>query len=299
MQIILHITDILRGISMAVADSMPGVSGGTIAFLLGFYEKFISSVHSFLLGTNAERKEAFPFLFKLGLGWVCGFIVCVLILSTLFHTYIYEISSVFIGLTLIAVPIVIMEEKESLKGHPFYLIITAVGVAVVPVFMILNPTTDGWIDLSADSIGVAVYLLVAAIIAVSALVLPGISGSTLLLIMGLYVPLISAVSAVLHREFAYIPMLIVFGLGMIASLAISANVIHHCFARYRPQTIYLCIGLLIGSLYAIVMGATTLSEPLPAMSWETFSVWFCILGAAILALLQVMKKRAERRDFEE
>ena len=65
-RIVQHITDVLRGISMAVADSVPGVSGGTIAFLLGFYEKFISSVHCFLLGTNAERKAAFPFLFKLG-----------------------------------------------------------------------------------------------------------------------------------------------------------------------------------------------------------------------------------------
>lgn len=299
MQILRHITDILRGISMAVADSVPGVSGGTIAFLLGFYEKFISSVHSFLLGTNAERKAAFPFLFKLGLGWVGGFLVCAVILSTLFHTYIYEISSVFIGLTLIAVPIVIMEEKESLKGHPLCLIFTAIGVAVVPVLMILNPTTGGGIDLAAGSLGLAVYLFVAAIVAVSALVLPGISGSTLLLIMGLYVPLISAVSAVLHREFAYVPMLIAFGLGMIAGLAISTKVIRHCFARYRPQTIYLCVGLLIGSLYAIVMGATTLSEPLPAMSWETFSVWFCILGAAVLVLLQVMKMRAERRALEE
>ena len=299
MQILRHITDILRGISMAVADSVPGVSGGTIAFLLGFYEKFISSVHSFLLGTNAERKAAFPFLFKLGLGWVGGFLVCAVILSTLFHTYIYEISSVFIGLTLIAVPIVIMEEKESLKGHPLCLIFTAIGVAVVPVLMILNPTTSGGIDLAAGSLGLAVYLFVAAIVAVSALVLPGISGSTLLLIMGLYVPLISAVSAVLHREFAYVPMLIAFGLGMIAGLAISTKVIRHCFARYRPQTIYLCVGLLIGSLYAIVMGATTLSEPLPAMSWETFSVWFCILGAAVLVLLQVMKMRAERRALEE
>lgn len=300
-RIVQHITDILRGISMEVADSVPGVSGGTIAFLLGFYEKFISSVHNFLLGTNAERKAAFPFLFKLGCGWVGGFLVCVLILSTLFHTYIYEISSVFIGLTLAAVPIVILEEKEYLKGHYLHLIFTAVGIAVVPVLMSLSPVVGGrsGIDLMDGSIGLAVFLFVAAIIAVSALVFPGISGSTLLLIMGLYVPLISAVSAVLHREFAYIPMLFAFGLGMIAGLAISAKVIHHCFARYRSQTIYLCVGLLIGSLYAIVLGSTTLSDPLPAMSWETFHLGFCILGAAILAGLQVMKKRAEQRSSQE
>ncbi len=292
-----HITDLFRGVAMAVADSVPGVSGGTIAFLLGFYEKFIGSVHNFLMGTNEERKAAFPFLFKLGLGWVAGFSVCVLILSTLFHTYIYEISSVFVGLTLIAVPIVIMEEREYIKGRYLHLIFTAVGVAVVPALMILNPATGGsGVDLTQVSLGLAIYLFIAAIIAVSALVLPGISGSTLLLIMGLYIPLISAVSAVFHMDFAYVPMLIAFGLGMIAGLAISAKVIRHCFACYRSQTIYLCIGLLIGSLYAIVMGATTLSDPMPAMNWETFNIGFCIFGAGILSVLQVIKKRAEKKS---
>ncbi|MDV0443459.1 DUF368 domain-containing protein [Methanorbis rubei] len=291
-----HITDLLRGVAMAVADSVPGVSGGTIAFLLGFYEKFIGSASDFLLGTNEQRKAAFPFLFKLGVGWVAGFSVCVLILSTLFHTYIYEISSVFIGLTLIAVPIVIMEEKKYMKGKYLNLIYTAIGIAVVPLLMILNPATGGsGVDLTQASIGLAMYLFIAAIIAVSALVLPGISGSTLLLIMGLYIPLISAVSAVMHLNFAYVPMLIAFGLGMIAGLAISAKVIMYCFARYRSQTIYLCLGLLVGSLYAIVLGATTLSEPMPAMSWQTFNVGLCILGAAILAALQILKKRAEKK----
>ena len=138
-----HITDLFRGVAMAVADSVPGVSGGTIAFLLGFYEKFIGSVHNFLMGTNEERKAAFPFLFKLGLGWVAGFSVCVLILSTLFHTYIYEISSVFVGLTLIAVPIVIMEEREYIKGRYLHLICSPACVAVVPALLLFGRPTEG------------------------------------------------------------------------------------------------------------------------------------------------------------
>ena len=92
------------------------------------------------------------------------------------------------------------------------------------------------------------------------------------------------------------PMLFAFGLGMVAGFAVSAKVIRYCFARFRSQTIYLCLGLLVGSLYAIVMGATTLSEPLPAMSWETFSVGFFVLGVVILAGLQLLKQRAELRD---
>ena len=283
-----HVTDVLRGAAMAVADSVPGVSGGTIAFLLGFYERFIWSVHALLLGSFAEKKAALPFLVKLGCGWVCCFLVCAVILSSLFDTYIYEICSVFLGLTIAAVPIVIAEEREALQGRYLNVVFAVIGVAIVPLLMSFAPSAGSTgVDLANGSFGLGLYLFVAAIVAVSAMVLPGISGSTLLLIMGLYVPLISAVSAVVHREFACVPMLFAFGLGMVAGFAVSAKVIRYCFAR---------LGLLVGSLYAIVMGATTLSEPLPAMSWETFSVGFFVLGVVILAGLQLLKQRAELRD---
>ena len=118
----------------------------------------------------------------------------------------------------------------------------------------------------------------------------------MLLIMGLYVPLISAVNAVVHLQFQYVPMLIIFGFGMIAGLVFIAKLLRHCLEKYRSQTIYLSIGLLIGSLYAIVLGATTLDVPKPAMSIETFSILFFLLGAGILAGLQYMKKRAEKKS---
>jgi putative membrane protein len=289
--------DIIRGACMAVADSVPGVSGGTIAFLLGFYDKFISSVDDLLTGTMAEKKAAFPFLFKLAVGWAAAFLICAVILANLFDTYVYEISSVFIGLTVCTVPIVVMEEKETLKGHYLHSIFAVIGVAAVPLLMYFNPVTrESSVDLTQVSLELGLFLFIAAVLSISVMVLPGISGSTMLLIMGLYVPLISAVSAVVHLQFQYVPMLIVFGLGMITGLVFIAKLLRHCLEKYRSQTIYLSIGLLIGSLYAIVMGATTLDVPKPAMSFETFSILFFLLGAAILAGLQYMKKRAEKKS---
>ena len=67
---------------MALADSVPGVSGGTIAFLLGFYDQFIDSIDDLISGTKEERKVAILFLIKLGIGWVCGFVLAVLILTS-------------------------------------------------------------------------------------------------------------------------------------------------------------------------------------------------------------------------
>jgi len=282
---------------MAIADSVPGVSGGTIAFLLGFYDKFISSVDDLLTGSMEKRKAAFPFLFKLALGWVAAFLICAVILANLFDTYIYEISSLFIGLTVCAIPIVAMEEKKALKSHYLHSIFTVLGIAVVPLIMYFNPVShESSVDLAQISPGLGLFLFISAVLAISVMVLPGISGSTMLLILGLYVPLISAVSAVVHLQFQYLPMLIIFGFGMITGLVFIAKLLRHSLEKYRSQTIYLSIGLLIGSLYAIVLGATTLDVPKPAMSIETFSILFFLLGVAILAGLQYMKKRAEKKS---
>lgn len=288
--------DIIKGACMAIADSVPGVSGGTIAFLLGFYDKFISSVDDLLTGTMAERKAAFPFLFKLAIGWAVAFLICAVILANLFDTYIYEISSLFIGLTVCAVPIVVMEEKAALKSHYLHSIFAVIGMAAVPLLMYFNPVSrESSVDLTQISFELGLFLFIAAVFAISVMVLPGISGSTMLLIMGLYVPLISAVSAVVHLQFQYVPMLIVFGLGMITGLVFIAKLLRHCLEKFRSQTIYLSVGLLIGSLYAIVLGATTLDVPRPPMSLETFSILFFLIGVGILAGLQYMKKRSEKK----
>ena len=101
---------------MALADSVPGVSGGTIAFILGLYDDFINSLNNIISKDKEKRKAAFLFLIKLGIGWVVGMASAAIVITSLFETYIYQISSLFIGFILFAIPLIIMEEKESLKG---------------------------------------------------------------------------------------------------------------------------------------------------------------------------------------
>lgn len=86
----------VRGFCMALADSVPGVSGGTVAFLLGFYDRFIDSIDDLLLGNMEKKKSALLFLVKLGIGWVTGMILAILLLSRVFESHIYAISSLFI-----------------------------------------------------------------------------------------------------------------------------------------------------------------------------------------------------------
>ena len=88
----------IRGFCMALADSVPGLSGGTVAFLLGFYDKFIMSLDYLMSGTKEERIEAIKFLIRIGIGWVVGMGAAVSVLASIFDDRIYEISSLFLGL---------------------------------------------------------------------------------------------------------------------------------------------------------------------------------------------------------
>ena len=72
----------VRGFCMALADSVPGVSGGTIAFILGFYDQFINSLNNLVFGNKKEKKEALFFLLKLGIGWVIGMVLAILVLTS-------------------------------------------------------------------------------------------------------------------------------------------------------------------------------------------------------------------------
>ena len=280
---------------MALADSVPGVSGGTIAFLLGFYDTFIESLNDLMGRDNGRRKAAFLFLVKLGVGWVIGFCMSVLILSSLFEVHIYRISSLFLGLTLFAIPMVIREEKEVLKDRYGNIVFTLIGVLLVFCITYFNPSGGEGISVSGEhlSLGLVVYVFFTAMIAITAMVLPGISGSTLLLIFGLYVPIIGAVKEFLHMNMDYFPILMVFGLGVVTGIVGIIKIIKMCLERYRSQTIYTIIGLMTGSLYAITMGPTTLDVPRAPMSPSTFSILFFLLGGVILAGLELLKARLD------
>lgn len=281
----------VRGFCMALADSVPGVSGGTIAFILGFYDQFINSLNNLVFGNKKEKKEALFFLIKLGTGWVIGMVLAILVLTSLFANHIYEVSSVFIGFIIFSLPLIISEEKGVLKGKYKNLLFLILGIVIVSLITYFNPMngSENVVDITNLSFGLILYVFVAAMIAISAMVLPGISGSTLLLIFGLYIPITTAIKEFLHLNFGYFPILVVFGLGVLTGIAVVIKGIKAALSKYRSQTVYLILGLMLGSLYAIVMGPTTLEVYHEPMTFQTFSIGFFILGGLIIGLLQWLK----------
>ena len=281
----------IHGFCMALADSVPGVSGGTIAFILGFYVRFLNALHS-LFGKDADaRKSAIIYLLKLGLGWIFGMGACVLTLSRLFEAHIYFMSSLFLGLTLASFPFVLRAEKKSLRGQERYAPFALFGLLLVVLLTLLRANTVGVaIRFAGVPVWMLGYIFLSGAVAITAMVLPGISSSTILLIAGVYLPAIQAIRAFLGFDFSVFPGLCALGLGMIAGVGLSIHAIRAALRKYRSQMVWLILGLMAGLLYAIVMGPAGLDAPQPPVSFETFDLPGFALGVAILLGLELLRK---------
>mgnify|MGYP004570263891 CR=1 FL=1 len=288
--------DGFHGLCMACADSVPGVSGGTVAFLMGFYERFVGAIDSLVFGTRQEKLPALLYLLRLGVVWAIGFGVCAVLISKMFSENIYIMSSLFLGFTVAAIPVVAAEELPCVKkfrAAPFFvpgllLVVLASRFNSVAAFSSLN--------LAVPSISTWLILFAAGFIAISAMILPGISGSTLLLIMGLYLPIINAVKELIHLHFSFLPAVAFFGLGVLTGLAGTARLLKNLLENHRAPIIYLVLGLMTGSLYAIYKDPATLSETQPPLSLDTFSMLAFVIGIAVIVVMYLAKRNAEEKD---
>ncbi|MBC5995815.1 DUF368 domain-containing protein [Romboutsia ilealis] len=298
----MYILNFIRGFCMALADSVPGVSGGTIAFILGFYDNFVNSLNNIISGDKIGRINALKFLTKIGVGWVVGFILSVLFITTIFEKNIYEINSLFLGFIIASIPIIVKSEKKTLLSNNKNIIFLIIGIIVVCGITYFNPITSKGHSFSvrADNLSLAfgAYIFISGMIAISAMVLPGISGSTILLIFGLYTPILNAIKQVLKFNFEYLPSIIIFGFGILAGIFLTVRTVRSLLRKFRAQTIYCIIGLMIGSIYAVIMGPTSLEIPKPPMNPATFSIVFFAIGCTLVPALEKLKVILEKKNIE-
>ena len=278
---------------MALADSVPGVSGGTIAFILGFYDNFIGSLHALFHGNLAEKKTAILFLLKIGAGWIVGFLMAISLLADLFTTGIYEISSLFLGFVIAAIPLVISEEKDAIKGKYSCLVFAVIGAAVLVLLTRMN-FSSMVSDLGLSPF-TAIYTIIAGALAISAMVLPGISGSTLLMSFGLYVPALATIKQMMSGDFHNVWLILLLLAGVIVGVFLSLGGIKKMLEQHRSAAMYAILGMMVASLYAIVMGPMTLEDPKPAMSVETFHVVWFIAGCAAVLGINLFKHWIDRK----
>ena len=238
-----EIAHFLRGIFMGLADAVPGVSGGTIALLLGVYDRLIENIGSLTTCLNDVLKREFRqswvklrtvewrFLFPLLLGVFLAFGVLAHFIEKLLDNYPKPMAGLFFGLVVVSILIGLRMVTEWNYRRFGYMI--AVGTATFLLLALSSGQTQN------PSL---INFFIGGLVAISAMVLPGISGSFLLLTIGMYAPVIEAIN---DREMSE---LMVFGLGAVISLGVSVRALGWVLNRYRDSLLACLIGLMIGSL---------------------------------------------------
>lgn len=288
-----------HGLCMALADSVPGVSGGTIAFILGFYDDLLRALQGLFSRERPARRQSLRALLRFGIGWGVGMAACILALAELFELHVYFMCSLFLGLSAAAFPMVVRAERGALRNTVRYAPLALLGAALVVGLTLLreDAAVSLRVDFSELRVWPLLYLFVSGAVAVSAMILPGISGSALLLIAGVYLPAMHALRQLLRLDFSGLPGILALCFGAAAGAALAPRAIRSALRRFRSQMVWLILGLMAGSLYAIVMGPAGLQTPQPPVSPQSFSLPGFLLGAAVLLLLELLRTR--RPDTEK
>jgi putative membrane protein len=235
----------LKGFCMGSADIIPGVSGGTMALILGIYERLLSAIRSFdraWLGdilrfriSEALARNDLFFLVSLGFGIVFAiiFFTRVIPLPTLIITHPELIYGLFFGLILASIVILMGEvEKYGFKEIIVTIVGVILGLTIVNLVPVETPTA-AW------------FIFLCGFIAISAMLLPGISGSFILLILGKYAYIINALG-----EFNLV-VILTFGFGALSGLVVFSRIIVWLLNHYHQATLLVIKGILIGSLWMI------------------------------------------------
>lgn len=134
----------------------------------------------------------------------------------------------------------------------------------------------------------------AGTLAISAMLLPGISGSSLLMSCGLYLPVIAAMKDLLHFEFGQFWLLAAVGSGVLIGFAVAPHWIRGWMRKAPGAVTYAVLGMMLGSLCAIVVGPATLKVPQHVMTLSDFHVLWFVLGAAVMLGLEALKKHMQK-----
>jgi putative membrane protein len=282
---------VLRGAAIGVAEAIPGVSGGTVALVTGVYERLIASAghlvnaarftvsdvprgRGWARATDQARQVHWGVVLPLAVGMLPGLLLAARLLEPLLEEYPEQVRGLFLGLVLASMLVPIAMITRPWRGRE----IAALLVSAVAAFILTG--------LPAISIEPnPVVVLLAASVAVCALVLPGVSGSFLLLTVGLYEPTIDAVN---DRDLGY---LAVFAAGMLIGLALFVKLLQWLLEHRRRTTLAVLTGVIAGSLRALWPWQTEDRTMIAPGDGLLSVLLLIVVGVAVVATMVVLEQR--------
>lgn len=270
--------DILRGIAIGIAFIIPGFSGGSIAAILGIYEKLIGAIADIF----SDFKNSIKTLFPIGLGMVIGIISLLFPLSWALESFPIPTVSLFVGLAIGGMPSI----TDNVRGKRItYKNLIAMIIPAVIVLAISFMPIGADKNLTSLSFGGYALLFLIGILGSSALVVPGISGSMLLLILGYYNPIVNLVTdhLLLGKDIGIsILVLGITAIGIAVGFIGISAIMKFLLKNYPRATYFAIIGFIAGSIPTIYVstvkeaGMTLKTLPSSPLHWIT-----CVLLLAV------------------
>ena len=233
---------LLKGAWVGGTLTVPGVSGGSMAMILGVYEKLILSVNAFLK-KGGDKKGAFKFLCTFGIGGLLGMIALSGVVVSLMEMFPTPMVFFFAGAVAGGVPVILYEIKDD-KPKIYDVLYLAVGIAIT---VGLSMLPEGLFTASEDAgVGGILLQMLGGFITAAALVLPGISVSHMLYVLGLYTWIMTSVSS-----FDVLP-LIPFGIGVLLGVVLTSGAMEFLMKKFKKQTYLVILGFVGGSVVELL-----------------------------------------------
>jgi len=242
--------DLVKGLAIGVSFIIPGVSGGTMAVILGIYDKIINAIN------NLAKKfvESVKILLPIALGAALAILICWYPFKLAFEHIMLVMVSLFAGFIVGGMPGII-DEVRNVKIKPIYIVVASIAIILSVALGILSVLMELNIQSLYDSRPWWLYIIIVlvGIIASFALVMPGISGSMILMVLGFYTPTLNLIDNFLSwtNIGPSLSILACLALGVVLGVILASKVMAFLLSKFRVGTFYAIIGIIIGSLIAI------------------------------------------------
>lgn len=275
---------VIKGFVMGIANIIPGVSGGTLALTLGIYEDFIGAISHFF----GKLKENIKFLLPIFIGMGLSILTMSNVISTCFDKFPIPTTLFFMGLVIGGIPMLVSKVKDSKeKKQISSYVIALITFSIVMIMAFANQIFGSGIgEVSFQNMNILSYILlfVVGVIAAATMVIPGVSGSLVLMLLGYYLPIINVIKELTHFKNIFSNILIAgfFGIGILVGIVLISKLIEYLLKKYEKKTYFGVLGFIIASVIAIPvsvyneLGSITFSIP-----QMLIGIIFLILGIGI------------------
>lgn len=233
------LSNCIKGIFIGAGAILPGISSGVICVILGIYEKILDSILHFFQNV----KQNFKFLFPLGIGGFIGVFLFGNLLNYVFYTFPIQTKSIFIGLILGSIPTLLKQIHQGgtslkIKYIPFFVFALLIGI--------LSVVLEKHLQLSYNLENINfLYLFICGICMSAGVIIPGVSNTVILMLLGVYGTYLSSVSSM------YLPVLIPLGLGLIIGSLFFMKFTKFLLNHFYLQTFYAIVGFSVGSIFVL------------------------------------------------